>query len=251
MLTLSTDSLKGYGLNRIFEFAKQAGYDGIDLQIEADEFDTQNVEYMKKLKEEFGMPIQAVKARYDATSEKEIKETIEMAKELDAKVVVIQPPKILNFKLVSWLKREIPKIRARERISIALENAPATTFLGLFPEHALGNLSELKEFKHACIDTSRVAEKNEDVMRVYKSLKTYLVHINLSNVNRGKKYSMPQDGILPLESLLAKLKQDNYPGAISIKVKPKFLDAGDDSKVMKRLSECKEFYEKYYKNISV
>lgn len=28
MLALSTDSLRGYGLNRIFEFAKTAGYDG-------------------------------------------------------------------------------------------------------------------------------------------------------------------------------------------------------------------------------
>lgn len=249
MLTLSTDSLKGYGLNRIFQFAKEAGYDGIDLQIDQTDYDSQNLEYVKKLKEEYGVPIQAVKAPFNASGEKEIKAAIEMARDLDAKVVVIQPPKLLNFKLVSFLKKEIPKIRAKEKISIALENAPSTTFLGIFPEHAMGNLLELKEFKHACIDTSRVAEKGEDIMRVYKSLKSYLVHIHLSNVNKGRKYTMPNDGILPLESLLAKLKQDKYPGAISIKVKPKFLEAGNDEKVLKRLKECKEFYEKYYTNI--
>ncbi|MBU1992549.1 MAG: sugar phosphate isomerase/epimerase [Patescibacteria group bacterium] len=249
MLTLSTDSLKGYGLNRIFELAKEAGYDGIDLQVEPDLYDTQNTEYIRKLSKEYELPIQAVKARYDANSPREVTEAIEMAKELDAKVVVIQPPKLLNFKFVGWLKKEIPKLRTKERISIALENAPSKTFLGIFPERALSNLAELKEFKHACIDTSRVAEKSEDIMRVYKSLRNYLVHIHLSNVNRGKKYAMPQEGILPLESLLAKLKQDQYPGAISIKVKPKFLDAGNDEKVIKHLKECKEFYEKYYVNV--
>ena len=251
MITLSTDSLRGYGLNRIFEFAKEAGFDGIDIQVEPDLYDTQNVEYIQKLKAEYGLPIQAIKASYNTDNEKDVIAAIEMAKELEAKVVILQPPKLLNFKLISWLKKEIPKIRAKEKISIALENAPAKTFLGIFPEHALSNLAELKEFKHACIDTSRVADKGEDVMRVYKSLKSYLVHIHLSNVNKGKKYTMPQDGILPLESLLAKLKQDNYPGSISIKVKAKFLDAGNDEKVIKHLKECKEFYEKYYVNANV
>lgn len=250
MLTLSTESLKGYGLNRIFKFAKDAGFDGIDIQMDHELFDTENTEYIKSLIEQYGLPVQAVKAPIDANTEREIKEAIMMAKELNAKIVVIQPPKLLNFKLVGWLKKEIPKIRAKEQISIALENAPSKTFLGLFPEHALSNLAELKDFKHACIDTSRIADKGEDIMRIYKALKSYLVHINLSNVNKGKKYSMPNDGILPLESLLAKLKQDGYPGAISIKVKAKFLDVGDDEKLIKRLKECKEFYEKYFVNIS-
>jgi sugar phosphate isomerase/epimerase len=249
MLTLSTDSLTGYGLNRIFEFVKEAGYDGIDIQIDSKNYDTQNTEYIKKLSEEHGVKIQSIKAPYDANTDKEVLQAVGMAKKLDAKVVIIQPPKLMNFKFVGWLKKEIPKLRAKERISIALENAPAKTLLGIFPEHAMGNLAELKEFKHACIDTSRVADKSEDIIRVYNSLKNYLVHLHLSNVNRGKKYNLPQEGILPLESLLAKLKQDKYPGAISIKVNPKFLGAGDDEEVIKSLKECKEFYEKYYKNV--
>ena len=49
MLTLSTDSLKGYGLNRIFEFAKDADFDGIDLAVDPTVLDTQNSGYIKEL----------------------------------------------------------------------------------------------------------------------------------------------------------------------------------------------------------
>ena len=46
MLLLSTSSLAGYGLHRIFEFAKKSEYDGIDLCIDFSEFDTFNAEYL-------------------------------------------------------------------------------------------------------------------------------------------------------------------------------------------------------------
>ena len=60
MLILSTDSLKGYGLNRIFDFAKEAGYDGIELVLETRIYDTQNVDYINSLVKEYGVPVVAV-----------------------------------------------------------------------------------------------------------------------------------------------------------------------------------------------
>jgi hypothetical protein len=54
-------------------------------------------------------------------------------------------------------------------------------------------------------------------------------------------------GILPLESFLAKLKSTDYKGAISLKVKPEYLEAGNDKAVLKNLKECLAFCEKYFK----
>jgi sugar phosphate isomerase/epimerase len=245
MLALSTDSLRGYGLNRIFEFVKNSGYNGIDLYIEEKNYDTQNAEYVKKLSNQYNLPVVALQLP-DPTP-KRLEKTIEFAKTTQTKVIIIQPPKILNFGQISWLKKQVPKIRAKENISIALENAPADLILGIIPKHAMNNLVELKKFKHACIDTTRVAMKRQDLIRVYKSLQKYLVHIHLSNVKGSKKYYRPDDGILPLESFLAKLKQDKFPGTISIKVNPKFLNAGDDEKVLKNLKEIKDYCDKYFK----
>ena len=117
MLLLCTESLRGYGLNRIFELAKQANYDGLDLSVDFGEFDTYNTEYLKKLIKESGMPVHAVSAPQQIAT-KRIQDIVVMAKEIGAKVVVLQPPKILDFKMTGWMKKEIPKLREKYFISI-------------------------------------------------------------------------------------------------------------------------------------
>lgn len=245
MITLSTDSLQGYGLNRVFKFIKEAGYDGVDLVIDPKNWDTQNVKYLQQLTDEYNLPILSLQTPPNANA-RTVLDTVEMAKELKVKIIIVQPPKLLNLKYIKWLTTEIPKIRQREDLSIALENAPSDTFLGIIPEHAMQSLVDLKKFKHAALDTSRVAFKKDDLIRVYNVLKKFLVHVHVSNVRKGKGYAMPDEGALPLESFLTKLKQDGYKGAISFKIQPKFLKAGDDVKVLKNLAECKKFYENYF-----
>jgi len=250
MLSLSSDSLKGYGLNRIFQTVKMAGYNGVDLVIDPKNYDTQNAQYIKSLAESMGVPVVAIQTPPNANPHK-IQEAVQMAKILGTRVIVVQPPKIFDFKYIQWLKNEIPKIRQKENISIALENAPSETFLGIIPEHAMGNIIDLKKFKHVCIDTSRIAQKRDDLIRIYKALKKFLVHIHISNVKAGKYYYPLAKGILPLESFLTKLKQDGFSGNISLKVNPKFLEAGDDQKLMKMLEEQKLFYDTYFTNVTV
>lgn len=245
MIALSTDSLKGYGISRIFEFIKEAGFDGVDLAVDPKEYDTFDTTYLKKLIEKHNLPIVSIQLPSN-TSAKKIQKTVEMAKKLGTKIIIIQPPKLLNFKFTNWLRKEVPKIRQKEKISIALENAPNKLFLGFLPEHAMNNLLELKKFKHACLDTARLATKNEDLLRTYKVLQKYLVHIHVSNFNKGRPYTLPKEGALPLESLLTRLKEDDYKGSVSFKINPKFLKAGKDEEVMDRLAEIKEFYEKYF-----
>lgn len=245
MITLSTDSLKGYGLNRIFRIIKEAGYDGVDLYLDPRDFDTRDTDYIKELMEEYNLPVTALQTPLNATA-KDVLRAVDMAKELGTKIVIVQPPKLLNFKYIKWLSNEVPKLRQREEISIALENAPSDMFLGIIPEHAMNNLNELRKFKHAALDTTRVAQKKDDLIRVFHILRKYLVHVHVSNVKKGKGYALPDEGILPLESFMTKLKQEGYRGAISFKIHPKFLEGGSTKKVLKHLAECKKFYEDFY-----
>ncbi len=248
MLAICSDSLRGYGLNRVFEFVKEAGFDGIDLNIDPKNFDSMDTDYIKGLIDQYQVPVLAISTPVTGSAKK-IEGAIAMAKTLNCKVIVIQPPKIFDFQYANWLKNEIPKIRQKENISIALENAPTESFLGIIPEHSMNNVVDLKKFKHVCIDSTRIASKKEDLIRIYKALKPYLVHVHLSNVKNGIPYSPPDSGILPIESFLTKLKQDGFPGTISMKINPKFLELGDDEKVLKSLSELKEFYQTYFTNI--
>jgi sugar phosphate isomerase/epimerase len=248
MLAICSDSLKGYGLNRVFEIVKAAGFDGIDLNIDPKNFDTQETKYIKKLIEKHELPVLSISTPI-TSSAKKIQEAVKMAKTLGTKVLVIQPPKVFDFQYASWLKNEIPKIRQKENISIALENASSETFLGIIPEHSMNNVLDLKKFKHVCVDTTRIAAKKEDLIRVYKTLKPYLVHVHLSNIKKGTPYSPPESGILPIESFLTKLKQDGFPGTISMKINPKFMKLQDEDELMEVLTKLKKFYTTYFTEI--
>ena len=62
MISLHTESLSKYGLNRIFAFAKEAGDDGIEIGVNKNIYDTQNADYIKKLSQEYDLPIVALHA---------------------------------------------------------------------------------------------------------------------------------------------------------------------------------------------
>jgi len=114
------------------------------------------------------------------------------------------------------------------------------------PERALNNVSDIKEFGMAALDCSMVSSKKEDLIRFYGHVRKVLAHVHLSNVHKHKEYSLPNEGILPLESFLKKLKDNNYKGAISVRVRPVALSVGDDDKVLKKLKSVKKFIEEYY-----
>jgi len=245
MIILHTSSLGKYGLNRIFDFAKKAGYDGIEIYVDKNNYDSQNAEYIKKLCNEYGLPIAALHVPTDG-SEKSVEHVVEMAAYLNCPVVVITPPKLLDFKFANWLKKQIPELRKKKHVQITMVNAPGETFLGFLPSRAMNNITDLKKFGLVTIDTSSTVSKKWDLIRIYEHLKKLVTHVHLSNVRHHKDYSMPNEGILPLESFLKKLKANNYKGAISIRVRPTDLSAGDDEKVVKKLKLAKQFVDDYF-----
>lgn len=247
MIALHTNSLHKYGLNRIFEFAKAAGYDGIEIGVDKNNYDTQNAEYIKKLSEEYKIPVLALHAPVNGTSQG-VEHVVEMAAYLNCPVVVVTPPRLLDFKFTNWLKKKTPVLRKKKGVQIALLNAPGKTVLGFLPERAMNSLSEMQKFGMAALDTSSAASKKwGNLMSVYGHLKKMVVHVHLSNINKHKDYALPNEGVLPLESFLKKLKANNYKGVLSIRVRPSELSAGDDEKVIARLKKAKEFVDEFYK----
>ena len=63
MILLSTGSLRYYGLDRIFDIAEDAGYDGVELIID-DRIDTIHTPYLKHLTMKAGMPIRSIHAPF-------------------------------------------------------------------------------------------------------------------------------------------------------------------------------------------
>jgi sugar phosphate isomerase/epimerase len=245
MIALHTDSLDRYGLNRVFAFAKAAQYDGIEIAVSKRSFDSQNAEYIKALSQEYQIPIVAIDTPADG-SDKSVEHVISMAEYLMCPIVVVQAPKLFDFSFTRWLKKNVPILRKKKKIHIALKNTAGKTTLGFLPERALNNLTDLMQFGMVCLDTSATQSKKWDLIKTYEHLKKLIVHVQLSNAKRLKDYTLPMDGNLPIESLLRKLKMNEYKGVISIRVNPAELSAGDDETALKKLREVKTFVEEFF-----
>ncbi len=247
MIALHTQSLQRYGLNRIFAFAKEAGYEGIEIGVDKDDYDTQNAQYIERLSKENALPVIALHCPADSGS-KSVKHVVDMAVYLGCPTVVVTPPKFLDFKFTNWLKKEAPVLKKKHDIQIALVNTPGKNVFGFLPEHALNTISDLKRFGTVALDcSSSVSRKWGDLMETYGHFRKLVVHVHLSNIHHYKPYSLPNEGSLPLESFLRKLCINDYQGFLSLRVRPSELGAGEDEKVVERLRKAKSFVEEFYR----
>ena len=207
-------------------------------------FDSQNADYLNELQQQYKIPIRVVRTFPDST----IKQTtlaLEIAKAVDAKVVVVEPPRLFDFKYKDWIRKQVPLLRKKYGLSIALKNGPSEYLWGILPGRSMNSIPDLQNFKEICLDISNLFAKKIDLMRAYDIMKPYLSHVHLSNVYRGTEHSLLDDGIMPLESFMTKVRKDGYSHDMSLLVRPKALGAGDDKLVMKNLERAKKFYDRY------
>lgn len=245
-ILLSSISLEHYGLNRVFAFAKEAGYDGVDIEV-SKTYDTQDGAYIRSLSEQYGLPVVNLVTPKRLSDKAQVMKYVDLAVEIGAKIVTVHPPRLFDFSFTQWIKNELPHIRKKSAIKVALLNAVPSRLLGFIPQHAMNSPTELKRFREVALDTSNVYNLHEDLIRLYERLKGEIVHIFLSNVRGGRDHSLPMDGSMPIESLLTKLSKDGYKGALSLRVIGKELGEGNEQKVISKLKETKQFIEKYLK----
>lgn len=249
MLLLSTASLRGYGLHKIFQIAKDALYDGINLDLNPLDFDTENAEYVRSLSEEFGVPVVSITSYERRMSREMVDRVIAQAKILGVKVINFYPPHRLD-RDGEWFSEYLPKIRERNKeFAFAIINVEPKTFLFFIPEYKDATLQSIKKVTgQTALHISNVdPESGVDLLKSFTLLGNSIAHVYLSDKSGNKEELLPGKGDMPLESLLIKLRENGYQGIFSLKVLPKELSAGDDTQVQKRLAEAKAYFEKYFK----
>ncbi|MFH1546237.1 MAG: TIM barrel protein [Patescibacteria group bacterium] len=244
MLAITSDSFAGYGLDRAFELAKEAEMEGIEVVIRHGEFDTQNPEYLNELSERHNLPIIALSTQVEMSADK-AQRVIELAEKVGAGIITLTPPDIFDFNYKKWLKEELPALRKKKKIKVAIVNPPVKTMLGILPKYAFNDLFELKQLDDIAFDTSNAVGRSEPLLEIYSTLKSKICHIHLSNAKHEQTHILLGNGSVPLESFLTRLARDRFEGALTLKLDPKALGAGDDKKVLSNLADCKKFVEKY------
>lgn len=243
MLLLATSTLYKYGLNRIFHFAKELDYDGIEINMN-EIVDTRDIKYIKELIHRYDMPVLAVAAPHNSNILK-VQTAIKVAEAIDADVCSFRPGYWKNWFFNRWIKNTLGKMMEVSKLKISIINPPLGDNLFL-PTYAFGDLNSLYTFKNVTLDTAHLVSRGMDLIRVYEFLKKNICHVYLSDASKSVDHLMPGDGILPLESFLTKLKKDKYQNHISIKIRWESIEGYDLEKAMTNLEKIKKFYNEYF-----
>ena len=279
MLALSTGSLYTYGLDRVFDLAKEAGFDGIEVLVDG-RWDTRQADYLKHLMDRHGLPVVSLHSPFhlirvpgwEQDSIWRLKRTVELAEALGARVVVAHPP--LGWLRISlrvtgaskkrgfwvglplswfvgrsyarWLCGELETFQKGTGVIVAVENMPHRR-IGLlgFDLYQMSRLESLERFRHLTLDTTHLATHGIDIIQTYERLAGRVAHVHLSNYN-GREHRLLQDGHLPLADFLRGLNQDGYRGVVTLELQPDALGPGDSSQVLANLRVAVDFYRRHF-----
>ncbi len=247
-VVFSTGSLHPFGLERVYSWVAQAGYDGVEIMMD-DRWDTHQSGYLDHLAERHAIPIRAFhpplyRGAWNLRPDETLVRVARLARSMEVPVVVAHPPPP-GRPLERWSAG--PLREAREQgVSVAVENMPKSEVRSIFgigrfrschlPEHLLG-------LGDVTLDTSHVGASKVDLMRAYSVLAGQLRHVHLSDsdLTGGDQHRLPGRGRLPLRPFLAALAEKDYAGVISLELKPWPLGAPDPETILERMGEALEF----------
>jgi sugar phosphate isomerase/epimerase len=248
MLLLSTASLQGYGLHKIFLLAKEAGYEGIDLSIDFEEYDTTNASYIDSLIQMTGVPIISITAPERKFTRKQFEIILHLASDLGVTIVNVHPPHRLDREK-DWFGEHLQMITQKyPSLTINIINAPPKTWLFVISEYGDARPETIKKItEHTALSIANVdPSSGVDLMKTFILLGSTMGFIYLSDKTEEEDGLFPGEGNMPLESLLIKLGDVGYTGHFSLSVDPKSLETGDDATVLQKLKEVEKFLLKYY-----
>jgi sugar phosphate isomerase/epimerase len=244
----STGSLYPFGLERVYSWAAEAGYDGVEIMMD-DRWDTHQAAYLDHLADNHGIPILAFhpplyRGAWNLDPQETLVRVAKLARSMEVAVVVAHPPPP-GKPLDRWSAG--PLREAREQgVSVAVENMPRNEVRSIFrtkrfrschlPEHLLG-------LGDVTLDTSHVGASKVDLMRAYSLLAAQIRHVHLSDsdLTGGDQHRLPGTGRLPLRPFLAALADGDYAGVVSLELKPWPLGAPQPGTILERMRQALAF----------
>ena len=245
----STGSLHPFGLDRIYAWAAEAGYDGVEIMMD-DRWDTHQDAYLDHLADKHGIPILALHPPLrEGVWRLGPGETLIRAARLAARiggeeeVVVPAHPPPPGRPLQRWSEGPLKEARSTG-VPVAVENMPKGSnrifSIGrkscYLPEH-------LADVGDVTLDTSHVGASGIDLMRALEKLEDQLRHVHLSdsNLTGRDEHRLPGKGRLPLKRFLGELGGSGYPGAVSLELKPWPLGTPHPEEILARMRASLEY----------
>lgn len=252
VILLSTSSLTWYGLHRIFSFAKNAWFDGIDLSVSKFNHDSWDEEYIQSLSKTFSLPVLSITAPGNWINEEKVDKIISMAKTLNSQIVNFSPPHFSDSS-ITWYTKYLPKVKKDTMIGICIKTVEPKFLFFIIPKYKKASLLEIKKITW---DTSLElwaieSSSGIDIIRAQAALWSSIKNVYLSDRLWPQKWLLPwQAGWwishLPIESFFMKLKATWYSWFISLEVKPSEIWVWTEQKVIQNLEYAINYYKKYF-----
>lgn len=252
---LSTDTLSGYGLDLIFQTAKEQWYHGIDLAMRKN-FDAWSIEYVIGLTKKYELPIKVVQISSKANI-KEMNQAVDLAKELDAEVITINAPQILNITTYRFLTTHLPAYKKHNKnIKFSIINPKNSSYLWIIPRYYFKNMVGIikKYSMYLGLDISHVEEETleNQFIRKMANFIPYLSVVYLSDVDKHGTTHLPMwEWELKLPLLLKKFKQHEYTWMFSVKLDLDKRTLADIDKVEILLKKCRMYYKEYFEDLKI
>jgi len=259
----STGSLYTYSIERCFELAARAGFDGVEIMVDA-RWDTRQPAFLQMLMDRYTLPIVTIHSPFgnvpgwSGGQPALITQSVRLAENVGASTVVHHLPARVDYAAVSvghrrfrlpipgrggereyqrWLLEDYAQLQAETAIALCIENMPARQLLGRpFNAHRWNSVAEIQRFPTLTMDTTHLGTWGLEPVEVYALWEQRVRHIHLSNFN-GREHRLPEDGSLCLDQLLARLAANDYQDAITLELQPDSARAGaKDGKIVHTLS---------------
>lgn len=255
-LLLSTDSLSWYGLDLVFQTAKQVGFDGLDLALWKN-FDAWNVSYVQQLCQKYELPIKVIQLSPNV-NQKELSHAAELAKTVGAEVISINPPSIFNVTSYNFLKNSLPSYKKHfTNIKFSIINPEKSSLFMLpVPKFYFSNVADIiKEFKcYLALDISNLEEQVLEVTFL-KKLSNYAQYISTLYISDKSKnwdaHLTLGDWVLKLPTIFKKFKQTDYKWYFSLKISISKKDLSDLDKVEQILKKNKNYFKENFTDLVV
>lgn len=269
---LSSGSLWSYSLERVFRFAAEAGFDGLELLVDM-RFETRQPDYLHQLMDRSNLPILAVHSPFlpnipgwPHDQPERIGCSVDLASAVGAGVVVhhlpgrfgsiwvqmpgrffpIPFPRNQDAGYRRWLETDYAAFQADTSVKLCIENMPAWQRFGRrWNLWRWNTIEEIARFPNLTMDTTHLGTWGLEADDVYPRWAGKVGHVHLSNFD-GREHIRPENGRLKLDKFLKSLAESNYSGVVTLELQPNDLGAGEADEVIigrlrTSLSHCRNW----------
>ena len=269
-LSLSTASLYLYPLSLTFRVAREVGFEGVELVLNAEVL-ASGTERVNRLAAEHGLDVYSVHPPLRPVFgirnvAKGLPGLARVARDLGCSLVVVHAPGAETPESESWDSyvtsvEEASTILRGSQTRIALENQVQASDGRTF---VLSDLRDARAFADEhdlalVLDTTHAVGSGYTLLEAYDIFAGRLQNVHLSDWrmppgplahplfdNLFKQHQMPGTGIVPLHEFIARLGQDGYKGCITLEVTPYALQAWSSQRAKSNLRRGASFVRQHW-----